>query len=178
MNKALVWHVILACVIALVSYLFAGDITYDDISPIVGILQNGSAMIFTIMGIWIAYIYPQAMRKVIQPSTSAIFPKEDKERVQLLVGVVIISALILAVLLIGITIKPFLIKSSLYLLSPKLFSFLGLFVLFSLVYAQLFCIYSVIASNINFITDLANKENEAKLNKKFNRAQNNNEQND
>ena len=29
--------------------------------------------------------------------------------------------------------------------------------------------YSVIASNINFITDLANKENDQKLNQKLNR---------
>ncbi|HCE4631803.1 hypothetical protein KW478_07440 [Vibrio fluvialis] len=122
------------------------------------------------MGIWIAYIYPQAMRKVIQPSSSAIFPEEDKKRVQLLVGVVVISAVILAVLLIGISIKPFLVSTSLYLKVPDLFSFAGLCVLLCLVYAQLFCIYSVIASNINFITDLANKENDQKLNKKLNRT--------
>ncbi|KYN24042.1 hypothetical protein AUQ44_19870 [Vibrio cidicii] len=93
--KTLIWHVALACFIALVSWIFKDDITYSDVSPIVSILQNGSAMIFTIMGIWIAYIYPQAMRKVIQPSSSAIFPEADKKRVQLLVGVVVISAVIL-----------------------------------------------------------------------------------
>lgn len=168
--KTLIWHVALACFIALVSWIFKDDITYSDVSPIVSILQNGSAMIFTIMGIWIAYIYPQAMRKVIQPSSSAIFPEEDKKRVQLLVGVVVISAVILAVLLIGISIKPFLVSTSLYLKVPDLFSFAGLCVLLCLVYAQLFCIYSVIASNINFITDLANKENDQKLNKKLNRT--------
>lgn len=168
--KALFWHIILACVIALVSWLFKGDITYEDLSPVVSILQSGSAMIFTIMGIWIAYIYPQAMRKVIQPSSSAIFPEEDKKRVRLLVGVVVISAVILAALLIGISMKPFLVNTKLYLKVPELFSFVGLFVLLCLVYAQLFCIYSVIASNINFITDLANKENDQKLNKKLNRT--------
>ena len=97
---------------------------------------------------------------------------QDKERVQLLVGVVVISAVILAGLLIGIAVKPFLLKSSLYVLAPNLFSFLGLFILLWLVYAQLFCIYSVIASNINFITDLANKENDQKLDKKLNRTKN------
>ncbi|EIA1494017.1 hypothetical protein ACA877_000236 [Vibrio alginolyticus] len=124
------------------------------------------------MGIWIAYIYPQAMRKVIQPSSSAIFPEEDKKRVQLLVGVVVISAAILAILLLGIAIKPFLMSSSLYAKAPNIFSFTGIFVLLLLVYAQLFCIYSVIASNINFITDLANKENGQKLDEKLNRAKN------
>ncbi|MBW3528642.1 hypothetical protein KO533_19010 [Shewanella sp. NKUCC05_KAH] len=168
--KTLIWHVILACLIALVSWLFKSDITYSDVTSVVSILQNGSAMIFTIMGIWIAYIYPQAMRKVIQPSSSAIFPEEDKKRVQLLVGVVVISAVILAILLIGISMKPFLVNTSLYLKVPELFSFVGLFVLLCLVYAQLFCIYSVIASNINFITDLANKENGQKLEKKLKRT--------
>lgn len=170
MMKAFIWHVTLVCFIGLVSWLFRGDLNYNDISPIVSVLQNGSAMIFTIMGIWIAYIYPQAMRKVIQPSSSAIFPDEDKKRVQLLVGVIIISAVILAILLIGISMKPFLVNSSLYLKAPELFSFVGLSMLLFLVYAQLFCIYSVIAANINFITDLANKENDRKLNKKLNRT--------
>jgi hypothetical protein len=168
--KILISHVILACIIALVSWLYKDDLTYSDISPVVSVLQNASAMIFTIMGIWIAYIYPQAMRKVIQPSSSAIFPDEDKKRVQLLVGVVVISAVTLAILLIGISIKPFLVNSSFYLKTPELFSFVGLSVLLCLVYAQLFCIYSVIASNINFITDLANKENAQKLNNKLNRT--------
>tara|TARA_R110001583_G_scaffold195229_1_gene370782 strand:+ start:9661 stop:10197 length:537 start_codon:yes stop_codon:yes gene_type:complete len=172
LDKCLIWHISLFCLIALGSYRFMGVVSFADVSPIISILQNGSAMIFTIMGIWIAYIYPQAMRKVIQPSSSAIFPTEDKERVQLLVGVVVISAVILAVLLIGIAVKPFLLKSSLYVLAPNLFSFLGLFILLWLVYAQLFCIYSVIASNINFITDLANKENDQKLDKKLNRTKN------
>lgn len=168
LDKLLIWHVLLFCLISLTSYRFMSVISFSDVSPVISILQNGSAMIFTIMGIWIAYIYPQAMRKVIQPSSSAIFPTKDKERVQLLVGVVVISAIILAVLLIGTILKPLLVKSNVYALAPDAFSFFSLFILLWLVYAQLFCIYSVIASNVNFIIDLVNKENGLKLDRKLN----------
>lgn len=50
-------------------------------------------MIFTIMGIWIAYVYPNAVLRIVQPSkVVAVFAEEDIKRVRMLVGVVILSA--------------------------------------------------------------------------------------
>ncbi|WP_199775178.1 hypothetical protein [Pseudoalteromonas sp. T1lg21] len=169
-----IWHSFVVIIFLAISFLYKGSVRFSDLQPIISALQNSAAMIFTIMGIWIAYIYPQAMRKVIQPSSEAIFPTEDKKRVKLLVGVVILSALTLATLLIGVFIKPFIVKWSFYISYPSIFSFLSIFVISLLVYVQLFCIYSVIASNVNFITDLINKENGQKINDKLDRTKKNN----
>ncbi len=104
----IIWNAIVIIAITYISYSFKKDITYEDIEPLVSILQNTSAMVFTVMGIWIAYVYPNAVLKIVQPSkVAAVFSSEDLDRVRLLVGVVILSAFIIAVLVLGVTIKPF-----------------------------------------------------------------------
>ncbi|EHJ4099557.1 TPA: hypothetical protein N8Q04_003433 [Escherichia fergusonii] len=125
------------------------------------------------MGIWIAYVYPNAVLKIVQPSkVTAIFSEDDLKRVKLLVGVVISSALILLLLLIGITLKTFLTKTIFFILHRQVFSGIGLWFLLSLVYAQLFCIYAVIASSVNFIIDLKNLNTKKRLSEKLDGKQN------
>ncbi|EPK0776829.1 hypothetical protein ACT7BH_001203 [Cronobacter turicensis] len=172
-SKIIVWHLLIAMAITYISYCFRLDINYKDIDPIISILQNTSAMIFTIMGIWIAYVYPNAVLKIVQPSkVTAIFSEDDLKRVKLLVGVVISSALILLLLLIGITLKTFLTKTIFFILHRQVFSGIGLWFLLSLVYAQLFCIYAVIASSVNFIIDLKNLNTKKRLSEKLDGKQN------
>ncbi|MDC9145100.1 hypothetical protein PSK87_03180 [Escherichia coli] len=109
------WHLLLAVAVTYISYCFRLDITFKDIEPIISILQNTSAMIFTIMGIWIAYVYPNAVLKIVQPSkVTTIFSEDDLKRVKLLVGVVISSAFILLLLLTGVTLKTFLTKTDVF----------------------------------------------------------------
>jgi len=171
--KIIIWHLLIAIAITYTSYFFRLDINYKDIDPIISILQNTSAMIFTIMGIWIAYVYPNAVLKIVQPSkVTAIFSEDDLKRVKLLVGVVISSALILLLLLIGITLKTFLTKTIFFTLHRQVFSGIGLCFLLSLVYAQLFCIYAVIASSVNFIIDLKNLNTKKRLSEKLDGKQN------
>ncbi|EKI6253415.1 hypothetical protein PF376_004368, partial [Salmonella enterica] len=99
-SKVIVWHILVVLVVTYLSYSFRLDIDFKDVEPIISILQNTSAMIFTIMGIWIAYVYPNAVLKIVQPSkVTVIFSDDDLKRVKLLVGVVISSALILLLLL-------------------------------------------------------------------------------
>ncbi|EJF8995507.1 hypothetical protein M9H48_004294, partial [Escherichia coli] len=67
------------------------------------------------MGIWIAYVYPNAVLKIVQPSkVTTIFSEDDLKRVKLLVGVVISSAFILLLLLTGVTLKTFLTKTDVF----------------------------------------------------------------
>ncbi|EEN7120094.1 hypothetical protein S008_24830, partial [Salmonella enterica subsp. enterica serovar Agona] len=96
------------------------------------------------MGIWIAYVYPNAVLKIVQPSkVTVIFSDDDLKRVKLLVGVVISSALILLLLLVGVVVKTFVIKTYLFMQYQSAFTVIGLWFLLSLIYAQLFCIYAV-----------------------------------
>ena len=172
MNKAsmktIAWHVMVIVAIIYISYSFRLDIVFKDVEPLISILQNTSAMIFTIMGIWIAYVYPNAVLRIVQPSKVIVFfSDEDLERVRLLVGVVIISAFILALLVFGITVKAFIVKTNIFVQNKPLFTGIGLWGLLALTYAQLFCIYAVIVSSVNFIIDLKNLKAKKRLSEKL-----------
>lgn len=171
MTKAtlsLAWHLIVALSIAALSYSFSDDLSFKDVEPLISILQNTSAMIFTIMGIWIAYVYPNAVLSIVQPSkVTALFSEEDLERVKLLVGVVILSAFILALLVFGVSVKTLITKTGLFARNETLFAGAGVFFLLTITYAQLFCIYAVIASSVNFIIDLKNLKTKQRLSEKL-----------
>lgn len=158
-------HLLPLGLIVWISHAYCHDLNSSDIDPIVSILQNVSAMIFTIMGIWIAYLYPNAILRITQPSkVEAIYSDEDDSRIQIIVGIVVLSAIVLSLLMIGVIAKPFIIKSTIYKSVPSTINALGLFFLLSLSYIQLMGIYLVIASNVNFIIDLRNKKAKKSLN--------------
>ncbi|ELM6923875.1 hypothetical protein RYH56_001930 [Citrobacter freundii] len=158
-------HIFPLAVIVWASFAYRSDITSQDLEPLISILQNVSVMVFTIMGIWIAYLYPNAILRITQPSkVDAIFSNEDSERVKVIVGVVVLSAIVLSLLLIGVVLKPFIIKSWLFINAPTFFVAVGIFSLLILSYLQLIALYIVIASNVNFIVELKNKRNKRDLN--------------
>ncbi|PWK10433.1 hypothetical protein [Pantoea ananatis] len=166
--KIYLWHSFVLLIITFLSYSFRLDIGFKDVEPILSILQNTSAMIFTIMGIWIAYVYPNAVLKIVQPSSvAAIFPDEDLKRVRLLVGVVVFSALILVLLLLGVSVRMFLIKTNIFILNKTFFVGIGLWCLLLIIYAQFFCVYIVVASSVNFIIDLKNLNAKKRLSEKL-----------
>ncbi|WP_299998826.1 hypothetical protein [uncultured Cedecea sp.] len=161
-------HIIPFLVIFWASIAYRYDIKSQDLDPLISILQNVSVMVFTIMGIWIAYLYPNAILRITQPSkVDVIFSDEDSERVKIIVGVVVLSAIVLSLLLIGVVLKPFIIKSWLFIHAPSVFVGIGIFSLLILSYLQLIAIYIVIASNVNFIIELKNKKNKHNLNSRL-----------
>lgn len=171
MKKILFNRRLLFLPIALLLYIsieFAPLLKAQDLDPVITALQSISSMVFTIMGIWIAYIYPNAMLKITQPKKmEAIFSEDDESRIQTIVGTVILSAFVLTFLLLGVAIRPILVKSQIYLSYIHFFKTIGVFLLLTLVYIQLIAIYIVMASNLNFIIDLRNKKTKRDLDDKF-----------
>ncbi|RRA89784.1 hypothetical protein [Aeromonas veronii] len=168
MKKMIAWHILVIAVVTYISHHFRSDIAFKDVEALIAILQNTSAMIFTIMGIWIAYIYPNAVLRIVQPSkVTALYSETDTERVRLLVGIVILSAAILSLLVIGVAAKPFIVKTAAFTSNKEAFTSIGIWGLLALTYAQLFCIYIVIASSVNFIKDLSNLKAKKNLSRKL-----------
>lgn len=168
-RKFVIWHSFVLVIIVLLSVLYRSDLTTADVAPLISILQNTSAMVFTIMGIWIAYLYPNAILSILQPSkVESLFSEEDEKRVTLIVGVVALSAIVMCCLIIGTTATPFIIKGSLYTIFPEAIGFISLFFLLVLSYAQLFAVYIVFASNLGFIMKLRSLRNKQRLDKKLN----------
>jgi hypothetical protein len=168
-TKSVVWHLFVLVIIIFLSILYRSDLTTTDVAPLISILQNTSAMVFTIMGIWIAYLYPNAILSILQPSKiESLFSEEDEQRVTLIVGVVALSAIVMCCLIIGTTATPFIIKGSLYTIYPEAISLISIFFLLVLSYAQLFAVYIVFAANLGFIMKLRSLRNKKILNDKLN----------
>lgn len=167
-TMTIVWHMVVTAIITYLSYSFRLDVVFKDFESLISILQNTSAMIFTIMGIWIAYVYPNAVLRIVQPTkVTAVFSDEDLERVRLLVGVVILSAIILVLLVFGVATTAFITKTNAFMHNKPLFTGIGIWCLLALTYAQLLCIYAVIASSVNFIIDLKNLKAKKRLSEKL-----------
>ncbi|WP_422463273.1 hypothetical protein [Endozoicomonas sp. ALB115] len=167
-TKTAVWHVLVFALVVVLSFSYRNDLTYADMEPLLSILQNTSAMVFTIMGIWIAYLYPNAIIRIMQPSkVEAIFSDEDEERLKLIVGAVAVSAAVAGLLVVGAAAVPLLTKSWLYKAHPEFIRGAGLFCVLSLTYAQLFVVYIVFASNVNFIIHIGNLRAKQRLNERF-----------
>lgn len=168
--KPKILHICFLLTIIAIAYLFGDKYTYADIKDILSTLQNISAMIFTIAGIWLAYIYPAAVSSIVKPSTitSINYHKEtekDIERITLIVKTIIISAIVIfSIVIINLT-KPIFSNLDFISLHKHVFCKLGFFITALLVYLQIIALFSIIASNILFLNDIHDKRNKRELDK-------------
>lgn len=170
-NKSVWWHFFVALVIFALSYWSSDKLSLKDIQSLLGVLQNTSSMVFAISGIWIAYLYPQAVAAIVKGENT--LPKEvskDSEisRIRLIVGVVAISATVMGLLIIFSLIVPIIQNAAFYSVAPHIFKGIGFGFIFTLTYAQLFAVYVVLASNVSFLIDLSNMKTKRKLEQKLN----------
>lgn len=156
--------------ITLAYITFEGS-SYTNISDLMGILQNTSAMIFTVLGIWIAYAYPKAKQelKVLKDKVSQSVPAVSNSElthlmalfeakyaeVSLLLFTLFLSAFVLGSLLFGVFLKTLYETSIFYgTFQIEYIKFISLFALYNLVAIQLLAVYLVVAKNVNFATEL------------------------
>ncbi|GAA0824006.1 hypothetical protein GCM10009111_34440 [Colwellia asteriadis] len=156
--------------LALAYVTFEGT-TYANISGLVGILQNTSVMIFTVLGIWIAYAYPKAKQelKILKDKVSQNVPTVSNSElsnlitlfeakyaeVSLLLFTLFLSAFVLGSLLFGVFLKTLYETSIFYgTFQIENVKFISLFSLYNLVAIQLLAVYLVVAKNVNFATEL------------------------
>jgi hypothetical protein len=167
--KKIAFFTLILAISLVLSYYGSDSITYKVISPLISILQNTSAMIFAISGIWIAYLYPQAIARIVNNHVTAVNNIESTEvaRAKLIVGIVILSGLVMVGLIIITFIGALVASTALYQSYSSTFNGIGLFVLITMSCLQLFSLYIVLASCINFIRDLQDKTNKKIINTKF-----------
>ncbi|MFL1906788.1 hypothetical protein [Plesiomonas shigelloides] len=167
-RMSIVWHGICFLLAVVISLYFRKDIEFKEAQGLISILQNTSAMIFTIMGLWIAYVYPNVILQIVQPSKIvAVFSDEDELTVKLLIGIVVLSAITMGLLVIGTAVQLFIVKSRFFVLAPEFFSFLGILSLLVLTYIQVFCIYMVIVTSVNFVIKIKNMKHNERLSSKL-----------
>ncbi|MGC0860952.1 hypothetical protein WKG86_18360 [Pantoea agglomerans] len=179
-------HSIAIIILFVIAFCIGNSYTYSDIKDILSTLQNISAMIFTIAGIWLAYIYPKAISVMVKPSilTSEDKPNSDGEivrpelkltaeqkegllkdvdRITLIVEAIVVSALVILTILMVNVSKPFFSHSETVINHIEAYSKIGFFITLTLVYFQIVSLISIIISNVIFINDVHNEKNKKEL---------------
>ncbi len=137
------------------------DYEYSDLKDYLTALLTASTMVFTIMGIWIAFLYPNALSRLVNPSTieNADFSETltETKRLEGLVGSVLISAFVVTAIMVLYLLKVVfgvLLINEGYVFHAK---YLTLAFVIILGLLQIQSVFYVIYSNIMFINDLHSK---------------------
>lgn len=94
--KHILFQIICISISIFVAYLGREFITLTDLKNLTSTLQNVSAAVFTLAGIWVAYSYPEAIARFTNPDKfSLIKGTEQTKRIRSLVLTIFSSALVL-----------------------------------------------------------------------------------
>lgn len=165
LKSRLLLHVVYLLVSFSLSFLIINKIALSEISPIVSILQNISAAVFTLAGIWVAYSYPQAIAAYTSPNQIKIVPTSETKRIEDLVMIILTSATVLCILLFHnlayiLTVKTIHnVDVRFYLKSA------GISSIFYASLLQLKAIFTVMITNVFFVNELHHKKTELEANK-------------
>jgi len=136
------------------AFLFNFKVAYDlsDLKEYLVFISSVSGMIFTIMGIWVAFVYPNALKRLMISDKLKIADfsqsKLESRRLESIVASIISSLLIVLISMLMIFFSLF--KFGLF---EDTHNFL-LFMAFMLTIVQIDSIVNVILSNVMFINDI------------------------
>ncbi|MNJ38912.1 hypothetical protein D3C77_337710 [compost metagenome] len=144
--------------IALLSYMGDLKLNIAYLKDYLDTLLNVSSMVFTIMGIWIAFLYPNALMKLINPQKieNVDFSEtlKDTKRLEAIVASVLKSATVVASIMLINLLKLTISETTLYKSNSNPINILAFSFAATLTILQLEAIKSVILSNIAFINEL------------------------
>ena len=140
------------------AYIKGIRIAYEDLKDYLEVLLIASTMVFTLMGLWVAFIYPNALMKVTDPTKIAVGDfseaKRDTKRLELLVLSILRSALVVSAIL-GFYLAKLLISHlDIYIALLDFFKSVSIGMAVTLSVIQLESIFAVVVSNITFLNDL------------------------
>ncbi|UXZ53402.1 hypothetical protein LOS15_11195 [Halomonas sp. 7T] len=162
-TKILIYMAFLFCLF-IIFHTVDFDYEYSELKEYMESLLTVSAMVFTIMGIWIAFLYPNALSKIVNPKKVEYADFNDSlnetRRLEGLVASVLKSAFVVtAVVLIflGELVFGFFLIDSEYFLNIKQ---LAVSLVIVLTFLQLESVFYVMYSNVMFINELHTKREE------------------
>jgi len=134
------------------------DYKYEDYKDYLTLITTASGMVFTIMGIWIAFLYPNAMSRIVSPekliAKDFSESRSDAKRLESIVGAVMSSALVMISALLITLAKIILLSTPIYINHHLQFKAAALSALIFITLIQLESVFHVVISNVMFINDL------------------------
>ena len=136
--------VLLSIIIAIGCYLVGGQITIVEQVPLYESLRNTSAIIFGVMGAWIAILYPGALMKIYgKPEIEK--SEQESKNIQQLISPMILSTFIVSLVLVVGLLAPVLRKVVFLLQYKEFFRSLSFSLLGVLTFMQLWALLSTLA---------------------------------
>ncbi len=137
------------------------NISYEIYKDFLLVLLNVSSMVFTLMGIWIAFLYPNALKRIVNPKVveNVDFSESLSEtrRLESIVGSVLKSALVVVSIVIIFLMKLLVPSFSVYANNIQIFEAVAVALVLVLTSLQLESVFHVVKSNVMFINDLHRK---------------------
>lgn len=143
------------------------NVNYQGYRDVLNSLLAVSAMMFTIMGIWIAFLYPNALRRISDPEKIEVADFSDTvsetRRLEGLVASVLASLFIASFIVVIFFLKAALYNSEFYLSFKVYFKSGAASVLSLLVMVQFEAVAYIAYSNVAFINELHGKRQDREM---------------
>ncbi|MEC6816731.1 hypothetical protein VXS05_17045 [Photobacterium toruni] len=143
---------------------FSAYVALTQIQQISGSLQNVALGLFTLAGIWIAYIYPEAINAYAYPNKVTRLRSDDStDRVESLIFIILCSAISLVfVLAFNIVIAT--LNNYPYVIENKIFfKITGIFFLLLISSFQIIAVWQIFINNFLFLKKLVMLRTNAKI---------------
>jgi hypothetical protein len=149
-------------------YLYFGvTYTLSDLKNYTDALLASAGMVFTIMGIWIAFLYPNALKRIVDQETIKVadFTEtlSETKRLESIVASVLKSSLTIIFVLSLYLLKVILSHLPIYINHGALFKTTALAGITLMSVIQVESIVSVVLANIMFINDLHRKREDREM---------------
>lgn len=132
--------------------------SFSDFKEYITALSGVSGMVFTIMGIWIAFLYPNALARIVNPDKieTADFSDslQETKRLEAIVGSVLKSAVIVVSISLILLAKVIFFETSIYKSNFELTKHVLLSFVVVLSYIQIEAVGQVVYSNVMFLNEL------------------------
>ncbi|CAI1137615.1 hypothetical protein [Serratia proteamaculans] len=153
--KFILIQVVIVSITTVIGYFIKDIIKYSSITEILSGLQNASAMVFAIAGIWLAYLYPNAIAGLIKNEKVDFFAsRNDAKRVESMVFIIVASALVLIGVISFYVVNAIFKGSDFYLNNKYWLKSMGVGYVLYLYVIQVFCVLMVVFRNISFVSRL------------------------
>ena len=146
------------------------EYSYADMSSYLQVLLVVSSMVFTIMGLWIAFLYPNALQRLINQNVEPTDFSEslnETKRLENLVGSIIRSAIVVIMIMAFFICKLLLSNTTWYTANVEVVKVIVVSVISFISILQVESIIYVIASNILFLNDLHSKRERREADEDF-----------
>jgi hypothetical protein len=169
--KRAVTHVVLFTVFCWCFIHFDFKYLYADLKAFTDVLLNVSGVVFTLMGIWIAFLYPNALSRIVDPGriATADFSESASESIRLtaIVGSVLKSAVVVLAIMAMTLLKVVLPHFEVMMLHLVLVKQVALAVAATMFLIQAEAIFEVMMANLLFLNDLHIKRAERQVDNEY-----------